>query len=180
MAKTFYYFGYGSNLFKQRLHLASPSAVFVSPAKLENYKLRFGKTSKRWEGAVATVIETPGDHVWGAVWKIDQKHRQTLDEQEEVLSGWYRPIEVDVTAAKDGSTVKCISYQLTTLYGPLDSPDAPPPDKPSPHYKDVIVRGAAESALPKDYIEKLKSIKDNGFCGTIDLYDLVVKGQTGS
>merc|ERR1712032_376171 len=45
--------------------------------------------------------------------------------------------------------------------------------RPSAVYLDVIVRGAKENGLPKEYIEKLESIEHNGYRGevavTIDL-----------
>ena len=34
--------------------------------------------------------------------------------------------------------------------------------RPSKVYKEVIVEGALEHALPTEYVKKLKSIKDNG------------------
>ena len=41
--------------------------------------------------------------------------------------------------------------------------------RPSKVYKGVIVEGALEHDLPVEYIEKLKSIEDNGYGGEVDM-----------
>ena len=46
---------------------------------------------------------------------------------------------------------------------------------PSPHYLDVIIRGAIQSQLPADYIESLKKIEHNNYQGKSKLYDEVMK-----
>ena len=41
----------------------------------QDYRLDFNYRSKRWCGAVATIIEQPGSHLWGVVWV---KHNDTI------------------------------------------------------------------------------------------------------
>ena len=47
--------------------------------------------------------------------------------------------------------------------------------RPSPHYLDVIIRGAIQSQLPPDYIETLKNIEHNNYQGSSPLYDEVME-----
>lgn len=63
----------------------------------------------------------------------------------------------------DGILMKCRCYML------LETSNADP--KPSPHYLDIIIKGAVEHKLPKYYIEKLRKIEHNGYAGSIPLYD---------
>lgn len=42
-----------------------------------NYK---GLASDRWRGGVATIEPSPGDEVWGVVWKMNIADLDSLDE----------------------------------------------------------------------------------------------------
>lgn len=42
-----------------------------------NYK---GLASDRWHGGVATIEHSPGDEVWGVVWKMNISDLESLDE----------------------------------------------------------------------------------------------------
>uniref|UniRef100_F1SII1 Gamma-glutamylcyclotransferase n=2 Tax=Sus scrofa TaxID=9823 RepID=F1SII1_PIG len=130
--ESFLYFAYGSNLLMERIHLRNPSAEFYCVARLQDFKLDFGnsqgKTSETWHGGIATIFESPGDEVWGVVWKMNKSNLSSLDEQEGVKSGMYVPIEVNVSAQK-GKEITCRSYQMTNYES------APP----SPQYKKLEV-----------------------------------------
>jgi gamma-glutamylcyclotransferase len=164
---TFLYFGYGSNLLRQRILLQNPSAVFDTIARLDNYKLDFNYPSKTWNGAAATIIESQGDHVWGAVWCINISDMPNLDKQEGVESGIYEPIQVQVVVRELNEhveSVECRSYRLLKT----DHED----HRPSPQYLDVIVRGAVDIGLPVKYIEALRKIEHNGkFRESVEVYD---------
>ncbi|XP_050666762.1 gamma-glutamylcyclotransferase-like [Leptidea sinapis] len=70
------YFAYGSNLYKRRMQINVPSAVFIGPAVLKDYRLDFNKYSSNWRGAAATIVEDPGNAVWsmnpGEILKLDK------------------------------------------------------------------------------------------------------------
>ncbi|XP_041454856.1 gamma-glutamylcyclotransferase-like isoform X1 [Lytechinus variegatus] len=80
----FFYFCYASNLLKSRFHLYVPSAEFVSPAKLEGYRLNFrsypGWTleTSQWRGSLCSIEEDQQAHVWGAIWSLDKSDVQGL------------------------------------------------------------------------------------------------------
>ncbi|KAK7124238.1 hypothetical protein R3I94_018564 [Phoxinus phoxinus] len=154
----FMYFGYGSNLLKERLQLKNPSAVFHSVGKIQDYRLDFGLwgdcTNFSWHGGVASIQESEGDEVWGVVWKIDDQNLPTLDRQEQVHEGMYSPLEVKVET-KDGPLL-CRTYKMNNFRA----------CPPSPQYKKVVCLGAQQNGLPQNYIEKLLSLETNNYSGT--------------
>ncbi len=155
----FLYFGYGSNLDADRLHIHCPSARFVSVARLRDHRLAFSIESKRnWHGGVGDVRPAPGEDVWGALWVIAGREGRELDEQEGVFRDppAYRRITVEVETPA-GDVVRCRSYQVV-------APDAAG-FAPSPAYKETILRGARAIGLPPDYLARLEAIVDNGYVG---------------
>ncbi|KAG7475558.1 gamma-glutamylcyclotransferase-like [Solea senegalensis] len=165
----FLYFAYGSNLLKERLQLKNPSAAVHCVAWLKDYKLGFGNykgvTSKRWHGGVATIEHSPGDEVWGVVWSMNMSDLESLDRQENVTLGGYRPVEVSVKTK--GQELKCRTYIMNNcVYAP-----------PSPQYLQVIVMGAEQNDLPKDYQEKLRAIKTNMYEGPSSMMDELEKAR---
>uniref|UniRef100_A0A914D367 gamma-glutamylcyclotransferase n=1 Tax=Acrobeloides nanus TaxID=290746 RepID=A0A914D367_9BILA len=55
----FYYFGYGSNLLKERIHVQIKEAVFESTGVLSCHELTFYDSSRRWFGAIASIEPKP-------------------------------------------------------------------------------------------------------------------------
>ena len=47
--------------------------------------------------------------------------------------------------------------------------------RPSPQYKDVILRGAKGLMLPEEYIQFLESLPDNGYQGDVPVYNEILK-----
>ncbi|XP_035602154.1 gamma-glutamylcyclotransferase [Oncorhynchus keta] len=156
---TFLYFAYGSNLLKERLQLKNPSASIHCVARLQDYKLIFGNykglASDRWHGGVATIENSPADEVWGVVWRMNVADLESLDSQENVRLGAYSPVEVNVKTR--GQELNCRTYIMNScIYAP-----------PSPQYLKVILMGAEQNGLPKNYQEKLRSIETNKYEGPL-------------
>ncbi|XP_042333309.1 gamma-glutamylcyclotransferase [Sceloporus undulatus] len=170
---TFLYFAYGSNLLRERLMLGNPSVVFLTLAHLLDYKIAFGSykgiPSSSWHGSTATIVYSPGDEVWGVIWKMNTTDLCSLDKQEGVENGIYIPIEVSVHS-QEGKVFKCRSYQMDNYVDGL----------PSPHYKKVICMGAKQSGLPMDYQKKLDSIKTNNYEGPVPLFDEIESALNAS
>uniref|UniRef100_A0A671TZE3 Gamma-glutamylcyclotransferase b n=1 Tax=Sparus aurata TaxID=8175 RepID=A0A671TZE3_SPAAU len=163
---TFLYFAYGSNLLKERLQLKNPSATVYCVARLKDYKLVFGNhkglASDRWHGGVATIEHSPGDEVWGVVWRMNMSDLESLDSQENVTLGAYSPVELSVKTK--GQELNCRTYIMNScVYAP-----------PSPQYLQVIVMGAEQNGLPKDYQEKLRAIKTNMYEGPLTEMEIKV------
>lgn len=83
--------------------------------------------------------------------------------------GAYEPIEVEVVT-EENIRHKCRTYQIQTK-GKL----CKWPTIPSPQYMDVIIRGAIQSDLPKEYIGNLRKIEHNGFSGKVEVYEKTLK-----
>uniref|UniRef100_A0A3B5QXZ8 Gamma-glutamylcyclotransferase b n=1 Tax=Xiphophorus maculatus TaxID=8083 RepID=A0A3B5QXZ8_XIPMA len=159
-SQTFLYFAYGSNLLKERLQLKNPSATVYCVAKLKDYKLVFGNykglASDRWHGGVATIEDSPGDEVWGV----------SLDNQENVMLGAYRPVELSVKTK--GQDISCRTYIMNScVYA-----------RPSPQYLQVIVMGAEQHGLPTEYQEKLRAIKTNMYDGLLPMMAELEQART--
>ncbi|NWV71342.1 GGCT glutamylcyclotransferase, partial [Malurus elegans] len=160
----FLYYAYGSNLLRERLLLRNPSATLCALARLQDFKLEFGhhqgRTSSVWHGGTATIAQSPGDEVWGIVWKMNTCNLSSLDKQEGVEDGIYVPIEVNVHT-QAGQVLTCRSYQMRDyVSGP-----------PSPQYKKVICMGAKQNGLPSDYQEKLEAIETNNYAGPVPIME---------
>jgi gamma-glutamylcyclotransferase len=159
---TFLYFAYGSNLLSSRIHIQNPTAIFHAVARLDDYRLDFDYSSVTWHGAAATITESMNEHVWGVVWLIRLSELANLDNQEGVSNGIYKRIQVNVTTL-EGKQLCCESYYMLRR----GSPDR----RPSPHYLEVILRGAVQHGLPDSYIEGLRKIEHNGYAGPLPLFD---------
>lgn len=163
MSNTFSYFAYGSNLLANRIHVNNPTAVRAGTGKLDNYRLDFIRFAKYWKGAIATIVPTTGEVVWGAIWEISMDDLPKLDRQEGVASGAYIPLSVDVILP-DGKRKLCRTYQQTaTPEKRVNLTLLPMERRPSWIYLKTIIKGAAESGLPHDYQQFLKNIAHNGY-----------------
>ncbi|KAK1806629.1 hypothetical protein P4O66_005136 [Electrophorus voltai] len=165
---TFLYFAYGSNLLKERLQLNNPSASIQCVAKLQDYKLAFGnhkgRASRRWHGGVATIEPSPGDEVWGVVWRMNMTDLESLDSRQEgVKLGIYSPIVESVWASDQ--YLSCRTYIMNNCTHAL----------PSPQYLKVMMMGAEQNELPKDYQEKLKAIETNKYDSSVSVMEKIEK-----
>ncbi|KAK2830363.1 hypothetical protein Q5P01_018294 [Channa striata] len=153
----FFYFAFGSNLLKERLQLANPSAIFCCIGRLKDYKLNFGlweeHVENTWHGGVATIESCPGAEVWGVIWTLSNDNLTSLDNQEGVSLGIYSPLEVSVETEK--GLMLCRTYQINNFHACL----------PSPQYKQVVCLGAEQNGLPVEYRKNLKVILTNNYSG---------------
>ncbi|KAJ7322534.1 hypothetical protein JRQ81_018821 [Phrynocephalus forsythii] len=162
--ESFLYFAYGSNLLRERIMLRNPSVVFLTLAHVLDYKLAFGshqgKPSSTWHGSTATIVQAPGDEVWGVVWEMNTTDLCSLDSQEGVEAGIYVPIEVRAHT-QEGKVLMCRCYQMNNYVC----------GHPSPQYKKVICMGAKQNGLPADYQKKLESIETNNYAGPVPVFE---------
>jgi len=162
-SETVNYFAFGSNLFAERLCQGSCPSVsypksFVSIGEAKNWEITFGDTGgSLWKGASATIKKRDNSSVFGAIWRIQKRELKTLDRQEGVNRGVYKrvksPEDILITD-NTGAHVDCYTYIMN---------EKAKSSKPSPQYKHVIVSGAKEISLPKEYIQNvLEKVDDNG------------------
>ncbi|XP_044000950.1 gamma-glutamylcyclotransferase-like [Aphidius gifuensis] len=169
MSNKFLYFAYGSNLLDKRIHINNPTAQRQDIGRIENFRLDFMRFSNRWKGASATIVPTPGAHVWGAIWEIGIENLKDLDQQEGVNDGLYFPLDVDV-ANLVGKKYRCRVYQqCNNPKENIDLSHLPKERQPSLVYLSTMIKGAEQSNIPSDYINKLKLIKHNNYFGQVDI-----------
>lgn len=161
---SFLHFAYASNLLRERILIKNISATFYAVANLQDFKLVFGshqgKASSDWHGGTATIVQSPGDEVWGVVWKMNTSNLNSLDKQEGVEDGIYTPIEVNIST-QEGKILTCRSYQMNDCVC----------DLPSPQYKKVICMGAKQNGLPIAYQKKLEAIETNNYAGPVSIFE---------
>ena len=132
-------FAYGSNL--------ALDAGLVGPAVLRDHRLELNRRSIRWGGGVVDVVPAPGEHVWGALYEVDEALMDALDRKEGVGIA-YRRLEVEVEV--DGTRRGAITYEVIDK-----EPDAPPA---TPDYAALVLGGARERGLPGDWLAVLDSV----------------------
>ena len=77
-----YYFSYGSNMDYKQMKKRCPDAKYFGVGFLQDYKLAFTRYSQKWESAVADVLVSPGDVVWGVIYILSSDDLEKLDRYE--------------------------------------------------------------------------------------------------
>ncbi|KAH8239658.1 hypothetical protein KR032_006445 [Drosophila birchii] len=150
----------------QRIHIENPTAMRLGPARLPNYRLDFASFSSRWDGAVATIVPTQGDEVWGSLWEIELGNLPDMDKQLGFVPGLYKPQTVRVNLCDEPRDTPARAYLQvqqpeSNLYE-FSRESIPETRQPSKTYLQCLVQGAIETSIPEKYIQRLRSIKHNG------------------
>jgi hypothetical protein len=157
----FVWFVYGSSL--QRGAFAAwadqhgyqpPDLRQAVPCRLDGYRLAFDVVSRSWGGAVASLAESPGDHVEGLAMPMPGSARGLVDHKEGAVSGLYEPFEVELTPLAGGPASKAIAYRSAAAR--RLSADA----APSLTYLGVLIQGARECGLSQAWVERLARLAE--------------------
>uniref|UniRef100_G3NNF5 Gamma-glutamylcyclotransferase n=1 Tax=Gasterosteus aculeatus aculeatus TaxID=481459 RepID=G3NNF5_GASAC len=166
----FMYFAFGSNLLKERLQMANPSATFHTTGRLKDHELSFGLCetiqNNIWHGGVATIVPCPGADVWGVIWTLSSEDLPRLDKQEGVSVGIYSPLEVSVET--DKGLIFCRTYEMNNFHRQLacscaNATSTSCHESNFPLY--VVCLGAERNGLPVEYLKKLEAIQTNNYSG---------------
>jgi len=147
---TFTYFAYGSNMLTRRLTAKSraPSAKRVATGFVEGRRLTFDKVSQDGSGKCdAELTGERTDRVYGVVFEIAESERRPLGEAEGLGKGYKEEMVKVITPAGEAEH---ITYIATKKEAAL---------RPYHWYKALTVSGAVEHALPKDYIEWIRTLE---------------------
>jgi gamma-glutamylcyclotransferase len=138
-----YYFAYGSSMeHNQMSRERCAGALFLGPARLAGFWFVFDGFSPRWKGAMANVVPSPEDEVWGGLFEITEYHLRSLDQYLGCPKIYTRSIfEIERLGMKD--KVKSWVY--------LREPQAA--GFPSKGYLAAVLKGARDCILPESYIE---------------------------
>jgi gamma-glutamylcyclotransferase (GGCT)/AIG2-like uncharacterized protein YtfP len=141
-----HYAAYGSNLDPARMRAYCPHSPMVDTGWLEGWRLTFaGEDVIGWEGAVSTIVESPGDRVFVALYDVHPRDAEQLDEIEGVTSGMYQKLTVRV-ATLDGDVTAWV-YVFDGYEGGL----------PTFWYLSEIADAAQKAGAPDDYVAALRA-----------------------
>ncbi|HEX8497587.1 MAG TPA: gamma-glutamylcyclotransferase [Actinomycetales bacterium] len=138
------YAAYGSNLDSTQMLRRAPHSPLRGTGWLVGWRLTFGGEEKGWEGALATVVEDPDDHVYVALYDVTPADESTLDEWEGLGIGIYRKVRVRVHTL-DGEDLAWV-YVLDGYEGGL----------PSARYLGALAEAAEIAGAPHDYVMSLR------------------------
>ncbi len=139
------YFAYGSNMKIDRITSAerAPSARKLGPGKILDKKLMFNKISTDGSGK-GNIVVSPSNSVWGVLFEINEREIQNLDRAERGYD------KQDITVIdENGNSIDAFTYISSRIDNNL---------KPYDWYLAIIIKGADENDLPKEYVDDLRNI----------------------
>ena len=140
------YLGYGSNMSEAYMKEYAPSLEYVMNARLPNYEVQFRKYSTNMKGGISSIIEKPGGMVYAVLYWISKKEMKALDILEDVPLGIYKR-ETFQVLGDDGKWHAADLYRVVNPKGPYT---------PSKQYLDIMIAGATEHNINKNWIARLK------------------------
>jgi gamma-glutamylcyclotransferase (GGCT)/AIG2-like uncharacterized protein YtfP len=113
---------------------------------IEGWRLTFaGEGLMGWEGAVTTIVESPGDRVFVSLYDVHPWDAAQLDEVEGVAAGTYQKLTVRV-ATLEGDLSAWV-YVCDGYEGGM----------PTAWYVSEIANAAEKAGAPADYVNDLRS-----------------------
>lgn len=139
------YAAYGSNLDPAQMKERCPHSPAAGTGWIEGWRLTFGGEDLGWEGALATIVEEPGAHVYVGLYDLTREDERALDSWEGADTGLYRKVRVRV-ADLDGEALAWV-YLLDSFEGGL----------PSARYLGALADAAERAGAPDDYVAELRN-----------------------
>ncbi len=139
------YAAYGSNLDPAQMKERAPRAPVIGTGWIHGWRLTFGGEDVGWEGALASIVESPGSRVYVMLYDIDRRDLRQLDVWEGTDAGLYTRIRVRVSTL-DGEALAW-TYVLDAYEGGL----------PSKRYVSIMADAAERAGAPADYVAYLRS-----------------------
>jgi gamma-glutamylcyclotransferase len=136
------YFAFASNMNQAQMKRWCPASRFLKAVVLGGFRFVYDGFSVAWDGAVGNIVTSEFESVWGALYAITERDRQTLD----AFEGYPRSYEHKEVEVKDrdGNAYRAMTYIRTgRALG-----------KPHPDYERIVIDGAKECGLPEEYIDK--------------------------
>ncbi|GAA0508118.1 gamma-glutamylcyclotransferase [Paractinoplanes deccanensis] len=140
-----HYAAYGSNLDPARMRAYCPHSPMVGVGWIEGWRLTFaGEGEMGWEGAVTTIVESPGDRVFVSLYDVHPWDAAQLDEVEGVTAGAYQKLTVRVSTLE--GEFSAWVYVFDGYEGGM----------PTAWYLSEIANAAEKAGAPDDYVEELR------------------------
>ena len=136
------YFAYASNMHQEQMKRWCPASRFLQAALLRGFRFVYDGLSVTWDGAVGNIVAAENETVWGALYRITERDRLTLDAFEGYPRSYdHRDVEV---VGRDGAVYRAMTFSRTGR----------PRGKPHPDYERIVIDGANECGLPDEYVER--------------------------
>jgi gamma-glutamylcyclotransferase (GGCT)/AIG2-like uncharacterized protein YtfP len=139
------YAAYGSNMDAAQMLRRAPHSPLQGTGWLSGWRLTFGGEDLSWEGALATVVEAPGEQVYVALYDLSDADERALDQWEGGAIGLYRKLRVRVDTL-EGEAVAWL-YVLDGYEGGL----------PTARYLGQLAEAAEAAGAPDDYVAALRA-----------------------
>ena len=150
-ADEVWYFAFGANMhdsaFRERRRMRP---LEWRPGRIRDYRLRFNLEGRpKGKAAPANVEPSPGDEVWGVLYKITRRDLIWLDSTEGVPGPRYRHLWIEAED-KRGCRMPCVTYMAEGL-----DEDG----YPSLRYVTLLREGAGAHDLPVHWIQFLHCVE---------------------
>ena len=139
------YAAYASNMDPDQMARRAPHSPLRTTGWLQDWRLTFGGENLGFEGALGTVAEASGEHVFVSLYDVPELDEQALDEWEGAGLGVYRKTRVRI-ATLDGDVLAWL-YVLDAYEGGL----------PSARYVGILADAAEKAGAPDDYVKDLRN-----------------------
>lgn len=143
MKHNIWYFAYGSNIKESQLKERGINPRNYKAGYINNFYLRFNKKSTDGSGK-ANIERKEGEKVWGVFYRISEAEYLNLHEN---FEKGYNQIELSGTVQDEHCLAKTFIASSQRIDDSL---------MPTQKYKKIIIEGAEEKRLPKEYISFLK------------------------
>ncbi len=147
--KSAHYFGYGSNLFVQRMVGRIPSAKPVATAIVSGYHLRFDKSGQDGSSKANMHYTGMADHaIHGAIYSIRASEKPVLD----VIEGdAYKTHDLIVTTGA-GEEMRVFAYiaEQSAIGSTL---------RPYSWYRALVLAGALAHGFPSGYCDSIAAVE---------------------
>ena len=124
-----------------------PNAKFIIRAYLDDHKFIYDGYSAKRSGAVANITSSKSGTVWGGMFEIKRDDLDSLD-RKEGYDEKYPTVSVydrKIVVVKDGEGNKYEAITYFRIGKKQGNPDA--------GYRQIVISGAEDCALPEDYIK---------------------------
>ncbi|MBA8826877.1 gamma-glutamylcyclotransferase (GGCT)/AIG2-like uncharacterized protein YtfP [Saccharopolyspora lacisalsi] len=139
------YAAYGSNMDPAQMKDRAPHSPVAGSGWLMDWRLTFGGENLGWEGALATIVESPGSQVFTVLYDVSPEDQPQLDRWEGSELGIHKKLKMRIQTL-DGPVLAWL-YVLDAYEGGL----------PSARYLGVIADAAEAAGAPADYVEELRN-----------------------
>lgn len=139
------YAAYGSNMDPAQMMSRAPHSPMAGTGWLMDWWLTFGGAEYGWEGALATIVEAPGSHVFIVLYDLSDFDERQLNSWEGTDLGMYRRLRLRVHTLE--GPVLAWMHVLETYEGGL----------PSARYLGLIAEAAEAAGAPEDYVSDLRA-----------------------